>query len=268
MHNRYKRVKPQDPPFSVLISIVCLSWIVVARQTRYNEEDERAIVNGAHTNATLQQLVHKYVELFVLCPNCKLPESSEFFCCFGVFWFCRLLSFFAVVCPVLCCFVRSSCRFLSIFAVFCFVFLLFVFRPVVLVCVCFFCFFVVWFYFLPCTELWFVHREKAPGWMLPRQMLPTPSRDVGFLVGWHRRKKVATRGVRRAPSRWEIALRCCCDARLPGRGIVLLFMARQQRCREMRKTTAWKSFCVLLAYICLFCKARKQRCRKSRRRVN
>ncbi|CAN0226366.1 unnamed protein product, partial [Laminaria digitata] len=44
-------------------------------QTRYNEEDERAIVNGAHTNATLQQLVHKYVELFVLCPNCKLPES-------------------------------------------------------------------------------------------------------------------------------------------------------------------------------------------------
>lgn len=46
-------------------------------QTRYNEEDERAIVNGAHTNATLQQLVHKYVELFVLCPNCRLPESSE-----------------------------------------------------------------------------------------------------------------------------------------------------------------------------------------------
>lgn len=47
-------------------------------QTRYNEEDERAIVNGAHTNAILQQLVHKYVELFVLCPNCRLPESSEF----------------------------------------------------------------------------------------------------------------------------------------------------------------------------------------------
>ncbi|CAM9803122.1 unnamed protein product [Ectocarpus sp. 8 AP-2014] len=45
-------------------------------QTRYNEEDERAIVNGAHTNATLQQLVHKYVELFVLCPNCRLPESK------------------------------------------------------------------------------------------------------------------------------------------------------------------------------------------------
>ncbi|CAN0161906.1 unnamed protein product, partial [Ectocarpus sp. 12 AP-2014] len=46
------------------------------RPTRYNEEDERAIVNGAHTNATLQQLVHKYVELFVLCPNCRLPESK------------------------------------------------------------------------------------------------------------------------------------------------------------------------------------------------
>lgn len=52
-------------------------------QTRYNEEDERAIVNGAHTNATLQQLVHKYVELFVLCPNCRLPESSEYRVCPG-----------------------------------------------------------------------------------------------------------------------------------------------------------------------------------------
>lgn len=77
-------------------------------QTRYNEEDERAIVNGAHTNATLQQLVHKYVELFVLCPNCRLPESSEFFCFYFMlfyvvlflykyaraFCFCRLLSIF------------------------------------------------------------------------------------------------------------------------------------------------------------------------------
>lgn len=53
-------------------------FFVCFEQTRYNEEDERAIVNGAHTNAVLQQLVHKYVELFVLCPNCRLPESSEF----------------------------------------------------------------------------------------------------------------------------------------------------------------------------------------------
>lgn len=57
------------------VCFVCVSCIA---QTRYNEEDERAIVNGAHTNATLQQLVHKYVELFVLCPNCRLPESSKF----------------------------------------------------------------------------------------------------------------------------------------------------------------------------------------------
>ena len=56
---------------------VTLLCPTVLLQTRYNEEDERAIVNGAHTNATLQQLVHKYVELFVLCPNCRLPESSE-----------------------------------------------------------------------------------------------------------------------------------------------------------------------------------------------
>lgn len=61
--------------FLLRARIVDLVWNA---QTRYNEEDERAIVNGAHMNATLQQLVHKYVELFVLCPNCRLPESSEF----------------------------------------------------------------------------------------------------------------------------------------------------------------------------------------------
>ncbi|CAM9830281.1 unnamed protein product [Chrysoparadoxa australica] len=45
-------------------------------QTTWRPEAERAIVNGAHTDTVLQQLVHKYIELFVLCPNCHLPESS------------------------------------------------------------------------------------------------------------------------------------------------------------------------------------------------
>lgn len=62
--------------YSCCIAVFAIS-MCCAFQTRYNEEDERAIVNGAHTNATLQQLVHKYVELFVLCPNCRLPESSK-----------------------------------------------------------------------------------------------------------------------------------------------------------------------------------------------
>jgi translation initiation factor 5 len=45
-------------------------------QTTYNAETDRAIVNGHHTDKILQQLVHKYIENFVLCPNCRLPETE------------------------------------------------------------------------------------------------------------------------------------------------------------------------------------------------
>ena len=45
-------------------------------QTTWNPETERAVVNGSHTDRDLQQLVHKYVELFVLCPSCRLPETE------------------------------------------------------------------------------------------------------------------------------------------------------------------------------------------------
>lgn len=41
-------------------------------QTTYNEETDRAIVNGSHTDDTLQKLMHRYVETFVLCPTCGL----------------------------------------------------------------------------------------------------------------------------------------------------------------------------------------------------
>ena len=41
-------------------------------QTTYSEETDRAIVNGAHTDDTLQKLMNKYIEAFVLCPNCRL----------------------------------------------------------------------------------------------------------------------------------------------------------------------------------------------------
>ncbi len=79
-------------------------------QTRYNEEDERAIVNGAHTNATLQQLVHKYVELFVLCPNCRLPESSE-----------SVVAVFLFSCLFVCCllFLPLAGLFLYLLLLFC-----------------------------------------------------------------------------------------------------------------------------------------------------
>jgi len=43
-------------------------------QSKFNTEDERAIVNGAHTAQDLSNLLDKFIEIFVLCPNCKLPE--------------------------------------------------------------------------------------------------------------------------------------------------------------------------------------------------
>mmetsp|Transcript_13740 Transcript_13740/g.21664 ORF Transcript_13740/g.21664 Transcript_13740/m.21664 type:complete len:406 (-) Transcript_13740:28-1245(-) len=45
-------------------------------QTTYNEETDRAIVNGAHTDDTLQKLMHRYIESFVLCPVCRYPETE------------------------------------------------------------------------------------------------------------------------------------------------------------------------------------------------
>lgn len=45
-------------------------------QTRYNPDTDRAIVNGAHTDDVLQDLVHRYIDKFVLCPNCNLPETE------------------------------------------------------------------------------------------------------------------------------------------------------------------------------------------------
>jgi len=43
-------------------------------QTTFSKD--RAIVNGSHTDASLQAMIHKYVESFVLCPNCGLPETK------------------------------------------------------------------------------------------------------------------------------------------------------------------------------------------------
>lgn len=45
-------------------------------QTAYSEETDRAVVNGAHTDSVLQEKIHSYVENFVLCPNCRYPETE------------------------------------------------------------------------------------------------------------------------------------------------------------------------------------------------
>lgn len=45
-------------------------------QTTYSAETDRAVVNGAHTDAVLQNLIKKYIDVFVLCPSCSLPETE------------------------------------------------------------------------------------------------------------------------------------------------------------------------------------------------
>lgn len=45
-------------------------------QTSYSEETDRAVVNGAHTDGVLQEKMHIYIENFVLCPNCRYPETE------------------------------------------------------------------------------------------------------------------------------------------------------------------------------------------------
>ena len=35
----------------------------------------RAVVNGAHRDGDLQTHMHRYIENFVLCKNCRLPET-------------------------------------------------------------------------------------------------------------------------------------------------------------------------------------------------
>lgn len=44
-------------------------------QTTYSADSDRAIVNGNHRDNDLQNHLSKYIENFVLCKNCKLPET-------------------------------------------------------------------------------------------------------------------------------------------------------------------------------------------------
>ena len=44
-------------------------------QTTFSAETDRAIVNGAHTAQDLQTHLCRYIENFVLCQNCRLPET-------------------------------------------------------------------------------------------------------------------------------------------------------------------------------------------------
>eukprot|EP01066_Platyproteum_vivax_P000769 Platyproteum_vivax@DN10852_c0_g1_i1.p1 len=45
-------------------------------QSNFSEKEQRAIVNGSHDQKVLQDLVDRFVEKFVLCMECKLPEMD------------------------------------------------------------------------------------------------------------------------------------------------------------------------------------------------
>jgi len=44
-------------------------------QSKYVEDEDKAIVNGAHNTVTLQQKLSIYIEKFVLCKTCHNPET-------------------------------------------------------------------------------------------------------------------------------------------------------------------------------------------------
>lgn len=44
--------------------------------TQSNWDEEKATVNGAHTSADLQNLLNIFIDKFVLCPICHLPETA------------------------------------------------------------------------------------------------------------------------------------------------------------------------------------------------
>ncbi|TDH67046.1 hypothetical protein CCR75_004146 [Bremia lactucae] len=45
-------------------------------QSKYDDKTDRAIVNGAFEAGLMQQHLTKYIEGFVLCPGCRLPETK------------------------------------------------------------------------------------------------------------------------------------------------------------------------------------------------
>lgn len=45
-------------------------------QSKYDDATERAVVNGAFTDVDMQSHLCKYIEQFVLCPKCRLPETK------------------------------------------------------------------------------------------------------------------------------------------------------------------------------------------------
>lgn len=48
--------------------------IELGAQSNYDRKTERAVVNGRHELSTLASHLEKFIDQFILCPNCRLPE--------------------------------------------------------------------------------------------------------------------------------------------------------------------------------------------------
>eukprot|EP00742_Colponemidia_sp_Colp-10_P001130 GILJ01001220.1.p1 GENE.GILJ01001220.1~~GILJ01001220.1.p1 ORF type:complete len:463 (-),score=96.05 GILJ01001220.1:133-1521(-) len=48
----------------------------IGAMSKYDPKEDRSIVNGAHEAPFLQGLLDKFIEKFVLCPRCGLPETD------------------------------------------------------------------------------------------------------------------------------------------------------------------------------------------------
>merc|ERR1712100_666221 len=56
--------------------IVNASAVELGAVSKYDARVGSGTVNGAHDTNVLQELVNKFVDTFVICPCCKLPETS------------------------------------------------------------------------------------------------------------------------------------------------------------------------------------------------
>ena len=50
--------------------------VELGAQSRWEAEAQKSTVNGAHTAADCQRLMNMFIDKFVLCPKCLLPETS------------------------------------------------------------------------------------------------------------------------------------------------------------------------------------------------
>ncbi|CAE7874788.1 EIF5, partial [Symbiodinium sp. KB8] len=56
--------------------IIKFFGIELGAQSKFDVEKTKGTVNGAHQTGDLQTLTHTFIQKFVLCPECNLPETQ------------------------------------------------------------------------------------------------------------------------------------------------------------------------------------------------